>query len=96
MPWQWILPLALSALTTGVVAGRRVFSDFAQVIRLLTRLEEKIGLAQVGVETLGIVDLEVKTQLREIQQRLDDIERYIQLTTAESERPFIVRYRDRK
>lgn len=95
MNWGTIIPIALSVITALVVAFRRVFQDFATIIRLQTEMKEKINLSLVGIETLKIVDIDTSTQIKQLEQRISDLERFIQLLTAESERPFIVRYRDK-
>lgn len=96
MDWATIVPIILSIITALVIGGRRIFSDFAHVIQLLTELREKISLAQVGVDTLGIVDLDIKTHLLETDRRISDIERYLQLYSQENDHPFIIRAGGRK
>lgn len=90
------IPLALSVVTAVVVAFRRILTDFATVIRLQTEMKEKIGLAQVGIECLGIVDQDVKANIQQVEQRIADVERYLQVQTAEFERPFLLRQNYRK
>lgn len=90
------IPIILSVVTAVVVAFRRVLTDFATVIRLQTEMKEKINLAQVGIECLGIVDLDVKAKMQQLEQRQADVERYLQVQTAEFERPFILRENYRK
>lgn len=85
------IPIILSVATAVVVAFRRILTDFATIIRLQTEMKEKISLAQVGIECLGIVDQDTKNRLQLLEQRAADIERYLQLQTAEFERPFLIR-----
>jgi hypothetical protein len=91
MDWAVVIPVVLSVATALAVASRRTFRDVAHIIELLTELRERIGLAQVGIETLGIVDSDIKTHLAEIDRRLSDLERYLQLRTQGEDHPFIIR-----
>lgn len=93
-PEAWI-PLSLSLVTAAIVAGRRVFSDFAQVIRLLTQLREDTKICLVGIEALRMIDTDTDARLRLLSTRLDDLERYMQLATQASKRPYVIRSRDR-
>lgn len=86
----WI-PLALSVATATVVALRRVFADFATVIRLLTQLREDTKICQVGIEALRLVDTDTSTKLHQIEERLEDLERFLQLYTQGQERPYVIR-----
>jgi hypothetical protein len=59
-------------------------------------MKERIELAQVGIECLGIVDQDTKAKIQQLDQRISDLERYLQIQSDEFEGPFILRQNYRK
>jgi hypothetical protein len=81
MPIQVAIPLALSVLTAVVVAARSLILNGAKGVVLLAQLKEQVAICLVGIEALRMVDTATDTRARLNEQRLDDIERYLQLAS---------------
>ncbi|MBE9137670.1 hypothetical protein IQ254_10660 [Nodosilinea sp. LEGE 07088] len=82
MPIEVAIPLILSVATAVVVALRKAFADVTKAISLLTLLREDVKIALVGIEALRIVDTDYDTRARLMEQRLEDLERYLQLASG--------------
>lgn len=92
MPLEVAIPLALSLVTALVIAVRSTLSNGAKVVVLLTQLKEQVSLSLVGIEALRMVDTATDTRTRQNEQRIEDIERYLQLASAgQYPHPFQVR-----
>ncbi|MBE9157688.1 hypothetical protein IQ265_12750 [Nodosilinea sp. LEGE 06152] len=82
MPLEVAIPLFLSLLTAAIVAVRAVVTNGAKAVVLLAQLKEKVEICLVGIEALRMVDTEQISRDRQLEQRLDDIERYLQLASC--------------
>ncbi|PZV07831.1 MAG: hypothetical protein DCF32_06265 [Leptolyngbya sp.] len=92
MPLEVAIPLALSLITAAIIATRTVAVNGAKAVVLLAQLKEQVNICLVGIEALRMVDTATDTRARANEQRLDDIERYLQLASAgQYPHPFQVR-----
>ena len=82
MPLEVAIPLALSLITAAVIATRNTLVNGAKAVVLLAQLKEKVEICLVGIEALRMVDTATDTRARLNEQRLDDIERYLQLVSS--------------
>lgn len=86
------IPLALSLITAAIIATRNVVVNGAKAVVLLAQLKEQVNVCLVGIEALRMVDTATDTRARLNEQRLEDIERYLQLASAgEYPHPFKIR-----
>ncbi|MBD2425256.1 hypothetical protein [Phormidium sp. FACHB-1136] len=76
------IPLTLSVITALAVATRNLLGSYSKQIALLTRLDENVKVALVGLESLRIIDTDTNSRLDALARRLDDLERYLQLASA--------------
>lgn len=81
MPIEVAIPLVLSLVTAIVVATRNTLTTGTKAVVLLTQLKEKVEICLVGIEALRMVDTEQINRERLMEQRIDDIERYLQLAS---------------
>jgi hypothetical protein len=89
MPIEVAIPLIISVATALVVGGRRASTDVAKAISLLTLLREDFKTALVGIEALRIIDTDTDARIRNLEQRTEDLERYLQLVSkGEYPHPF--------
>ncbi|MEP0928701.1 MULTISPECIES: hypothetical protein [Cyanophyceae] len=59
---------------------------------MLTQLKEQVNLSLVGIQALRMVDTETESRTRQNEQRIEDIERYLQLASSgQYPHPFQVR-----
>lgn len=86
------LPFTLATLGAFGAFLWRSATYGAKIVELLTVLKEKISICQVGIEALRIVDTDSDNRTDSLEQRLDDVERWLQLTTRDSAHPFVIRY----
>lgn len=77
----WIT-LILSISTTIVIALRSVALQGAKVVELLTIVKEKVSICLVGIEALRIVDTDTANKLEELEFKVLDLERYLELASA--------------
>jgi len=87
------LPLSIGMLGAfGAFLWRSALYG-AKIVELLTVLKEKISLCQVGIEALRLVDTDTVNKSDILEQRIDDLERWLQLTTQGQDHPFVIRDR---
>ena len=94
--WIGWLTLVVSVSTAIIVGGRSLSVQLARGIILLTQLRESVELVKVGIQALQLVDTDTANDLKLLEQRVDDLERYLQTQTIVSERPFLIRYGGRR
>lgn len=82
MPIEVWLPLLLTVLTAAVVSARWVATQGAVAVALLTQLKEKVSICQVGIEALRMVDTDANSRMGDLEQKMADIERYLELVSA--------------
>jgi hypothetical protein len=87
MPLEVAIPLAISLITTAVIAARATLTNGAKAVVLLAQLKEQVNICLVGIEALRMVDTATDSRARKNEQRLDDIERYLQLASAQESYP---------
>lgn len=86
------IPLALSIISAVVISSRSLLASYSKQVVLLTRLDENVKIALVGLESLRIIDGETNSRLDSHARRLDDLERYLQLASnGEYPHPFTPR-----
>lgn len=91
------IPLVISAITTMAVSARSLLRLYSQQIVMLTRLDENVKIALVGLEALRIIDTDTNARLEGLTQRIEDVERYLQLVSkGEYPHPFTPRRGDKK
>lgn len=81
MPLEVAIPLALSLVTAAVIATRNTVTTGTRAVVLLTQLKEKVEVCLVGIEALRMVDTEQINRDRLLEQRIEDMERYLQLAS---------------
>lgn len=94
--WIGWISLVVS-VTTALIVGLRTLSvQLARGIVLLTQLRETVELVKVGIQALQMVDDDTVKNLHLLAQRVEDLERYLQVNTIVSDRPFVLRYGDKR
>lgn len=92
MPPEVAIPLVLSLITAIAIATRNTVTTGAKAVIILAQLKEKVEICLVGIEALRMVDTEQINRDRQLEQRIEDIERYLQLASAgQYPHPFKVR-----
>lgn len=87
-----LIPLAFAATGSVIVFVQQVLDRFGKVIRLLALVEEQNRrLEEKSNETLRALDA-LRRQDDNHGLRLNDIERYLQVVTANMDNPFVIRY----
>lgn len=94
--WIGWISLVVSVTTAIIVGGRNLSVQLAKGIVLLTQLRESVEIVKVGIEALRMVDTDTANNLHTLEQRVEDLERYLQVNTIVSDRPFVLRYGDKK
>ncbi|MBD1876245.1 hypothetical protein H6F75_22420 [Nodosilinea sp. FACHB-131] len=82
MPIEVWLPLFLTVLSAVVYSARSLAIQGARAVELLTQLKEKVSICQVGIEALRMVDTDVDRRLAEMEQKVEDLEHYLELASA--------------
>lgn len=77
----WI-PLFLTVASAVVLSARSVAIQGARVVELLTQLKEKVSICQVGIEALRMVDTDQLNRMNDLEQKVEDLERYLELASA--------------
>ena len=87
-----LLPLAFAATGSAFVFVQQILDRFGKVIRLLTLLEEQNRrLEEKSNETLQTLEA-LRKQDDNLDLRINDLERYLQVVTSNMETPFVIRY----
>ena len=87
-----VVPIAITVLGGFGLTAKEVLSKFAEVIKLLTVLEQQNeALERHVTEAIDAVK-ELQHHGTVADMRLSDIERYLQLSTLNQPTPFVVRY----
>ncbi len=82
MPIGAWVTLFLTVATAVVVSVRSVATQGARAVELLTQLKEKVSICQVGIEALRMVDTDANNRMGELEQKVGDLERYLELASA--------------
>jgi hypothetical protein len=77
----WVT-LIISIATTIVIAMRSVAVQGAKAVELLTIVKEKVSICQVGIEALRMVDTDTINKIEELELKVLDLERYLELASA--------------
>ncbi|MFQ4139628.1 hypothetical protein PGN35_025290 [Nodosilinea sp. PGN35] len=82
MPIEVWLPLFLTVVSAAVYSARSVATQGARAVELLTQLKEKVSICQVGIEALRMVDTDTSNRMGDLEQKVEDLERYLELASA--------------
>jgi hypothetical protein len=95
---NWLALLAALTPTIALVAAglRWLGIQIWRINQLLATQNEAIKWQNAKFQEMGNFDSSVAVQIDRIEWRLSDIERYLQVTSAEHERPFYIRQREGK
>lgn len=77
----WVT-LFLTVATAVVVSVRSLATQGARAVELLTQLKEKVSICQVGIEALRMVDTDANNRMGDLEQKVEDLERYLELASA--------------
>lgn len=87
-----IIPITLTVLTGFGLTAKEVLSKFAEVIKLLTVLEQQNEALERHVTDAIHAVKELQYHESVADMRISDIERYLQLSTHNQPTPFVMRY----